>query len=176
MKNLGKICFGVLFLSACASTQLKNDNVSPCPLPVERKASFNQSQYDAYDIKGTARINGRFCVTGMDGRKKCPENQFVVVNPVTDYSTEWYERHWVKNEFLVSPDPRALKYSRTVRTDKGGWFTIVDLPAGEYYVGAVLCPCNGFSEKERSNYKFQRYGTKLRVKKSIKADLQKVFE
>ncbi len=176
MKKLRIISLAVLFLSACVSTQSKKDNANLCPSPVERKAVFNQAQYDAYNVKGTARINGRLCVTGIDGRKKCPENQLVVVNPVTDYSTEWYQRHWIKNENLATADPRAFKYAKTVKTDKGGWFTIVDLPPGEYYVGAVVCPCDGFSEKERNNYKFQRYGTKVRMKKSVKADLQKVFE
>ena len=89
---------------------------------------------------------------------------------------EWYERHWINNEFLSAPDPRAPKYTKVIKTDKGGWFTFVDLPPGEYYVGAVLCPCDGFSEKERSNFKYQRYGTKVRMKKSIKANLEKVFE
>ena len=176
MKKWGIISLGVLFLSACASTPSKNDNAGHCPPAVERKAVFNQAQYDAYNEKGKARINGRLCIKGIDGRKKCPANQLVVVNPVTDYSTEWYQRHWIKNENLTAPDPRALKYSKTVKTDKGGWFTIVDLPSGEYYVGAVVCPCDGFSEKERNNYKFQRYGTKVRMKKSIKANLEKVFE
>lgn len=177
MKKLGIISLGVLFLSACASTpQPKKNCANFYRPPMERKAVFNQAQYDAYNGKGSARINGRLCVTGMDGRKKCPANQTIIVNPVTDYSTEWYQRHWVKNERLAAPDPRTRKYTRMVKTDKNGWFTIVDLPPGEYYVGAIVCPCSGFSPKERKNYKFQRYGTKVRMKKSVKANLQKVFE
>ena len=176
MKKLWVISFGVLFLSACASTPSKIENANACPAPAQRKAVFNQSQYDPYNEKGSARINGRLCITGIDGREKCPAEQVVVINPVTDYSTEWYERHWVNNEFLAEPDARARKYMRVIKTGKGGWFTFVDLPPGEYYVGAVICPCDGFSEKERNNYKFQRYGTKVRMKKSVKANLQKVFE
>lgn len=178
MKKIWVISLSILMLSACASTQNQNEDVDSavCPVPVERKAVFDQKQYDPYDGKGQARINGRLCITGMDGRKKCPAEQIVVVNPVTDYSTEWYQRSWVNNEFLAQPDERAEKYTRIVKTDKNGWFTITGLPAGEYYVGVVVCPCDGFDEKERSNYRFQRYGTKVSVKKSVKANLEKVFE
>lgn len=176
MKKLWIVSFGVLCLSACASTSSKIESANGCPVPVERKAVFDQAQYEPYGKEGKARINGRLCVTGINGRKKCPAGQQVIVNPVTDYSTEWYERNWTGNEALTAPDPRALKYTRMVKTDKGGWFTVVGLPAGEYYVGAVVCPCDGFSEKERNNFKYQRYGTKVRMKRSIKANLQKVFE
>lgn len=174
MKKLWIISFGFLFLSACASTQSTTQNA--CPVPSERKAVFDQVQYDPYNAKGSARINGRLCITGIDGRKKCPAKQVVIINPVTDYSAEWYERYWTNNEFLSAPDPRTSKYTKIIKTDKDGWFTFVGLPAGEYYIGAVVCPCNGFSEKERNNFKYQRYGTKVRVKKSVKANLKKVFE
>ncbi len=176
MKKVWIVSFGLLFLSACASTQSKTETANNCPVPSERKVAFNQKQYDPYNGKGSARINGRLCITGIDGQKKCPADQVVVLNPVTDYSTEWYQRHWVNNEFLSTPDSRALKYTKVIKTEKGGWFTFVDLPPGEYYVGAAVCPCDGFSEKERNNYKYQRYGTKVRMKKSVKANLKKVFE
>ena len=175
MTKLFLIFFSICLLSGC-SYQKQDYERFDLMVGAKRHAEFDVNQYKPYMKKGKGRIRGEFCIILDNGKKECPPDQLVLLNPVTDYSNEWYQRHWVNNEFLSAPDPRTQKYTKLTKTDKGGWFTFVDLPPGEYYVGAVLCPCDGFSEKERSNFKYQRYGTKVRMKKSIKANLEKVFE
>lgn len=172
MKKYLAVLFGACLLSSCASAP-KPEAQGTCPPPVKREAKFIESQYAPYAQKGTARVNGRLCVKDTAGKTRCPAGQLVVLNPVTDYSDEWFERHWSKGERLEAPSEEAMKYSRTVKTDKDGYFTFTGLPAGSYYVGAVVCPV---CIKGKAPVKYQRLGAKVTMKKSIKADLKTVFE
>lgn len=172
MKKHLAVLFGACLLSSCASTPKTDDAAANCPPPVRREAKFDASQYAAYKGEGKARINGRLCLKDEKGAKKCLANQLVVVNPVTDYSTEWFERHWKGGVRLEAPKPEAEKFTRTVRTDVKGYFTITNLPAGEYYVGAVVC---GQCANGKPVLKYQRLGAKVKMNRSIKANLEPVF-
>lgn len=143
-----------------------------CPEPVARKAQFNEAEYEHYATAGKAVIAGKACFTLADGAEKCFAGVDVFINPVTTYSTEWYERGWAGREFLANPDVRAVKYNKKVRTDKDGSYRFENLPAGSYYVGAVVCEP---AAKDAKECQITRYAAKVKMKNSVKPTLLKVF-
>lgn len=143
-----------------------------CPEPVARKAQFNEAEYEHYATTGKAVIAGKVCSTLADGAEKCFAGVDVFINPVTTYSTEWYERAWAGREFLANPDVRALKYNKKVRTAKDGSYRFENLPAGSYYVGAVVCEP---ARKDAKECQITRYAAKVKMKNSVRPTLLKVF-
>ncbi len=172
MKKYLAVLLSACVLSSCASAPKTEGVNAKCPPPVKREAKFVEAQYAPYEGKGEARINGRLCIKDKAGKTQCLANQLVVVNPVTDYSKEWFERHWSKGVLLEAPCKKAREHTRTVKTDAQGYFTFTGLQPGSYYVGAVVCPpCI----KGKTPYKYQRLGAKVTMKKSVKADLKPVY-
>lgn len=88
----------------------------------KRRAEFNIDQYRPYMKKGKGKIEGKFCITSDNGKKTCPPDQLVLLNPVTDYSTEWFERYWKNGELLEAPNDEAARRGKMVRTNKYGRF------------------------------------------------------
>ncbi len=117
----------LLLLGACAST----------PLP--RQAAFSQTEYAPYDQRGDASISGLVSLRSDEDNVTsgggCKE---VVLEPVTSYSTEWFDHEIMKNERLAPPDPRALTYRRTTQMDSAGHFHFEQLPAGSYYLACLM--------------------------------------
>lgn len=107
--------------------------------PAPRTATFQESEYRPYAGTGDASVSGQVSMRTGDGQVTsgggCKE---VLLEPVTSYSTEWFEREVMKNEVLGTPDPRALSFRRTTQTDAGGAFRFEQLPAGSYYVACLM--------------------------------------
>ena len=61
----------------------------------------------------------------------------IYMNPVTTYSTEWFERMVVGGQRLQPPDARAPSARQTI-ADSDGRFEFTDLPAGEYYLASPI--------------------------------------
>ncbi len=145
----------------------------------KRRVEFNMDQYRPYMKKGEGKITGKFCITLDDGKEDCPSGQLVLLNPVTDYSTEWFERYWKNGELLEAPNDEASRRSQIVRTKKNGRFLFSFLPSGEYYIAAVACPYSARDSKRILPFKYQRWGAKVKVDgqaKTVKAVLEKVLE
>lgn len=115
-----------------AAVMLAGCAVSPKP----RLSTFNPEDYEPYVRSGTGRIVGQAFLVTRGGDVKLGAGRQVILNPVTPYSTEHYERHVLKGEPLEQPDPRVSQYSRETIADGEGRFRFDNLPAGEYY---VLC-------------------------------------
>lgn len=147
----------------------------------KRTAAFKAEQYKPYAVKGKGRITGDFCIDAPDGQKRCLPDQAVLLNPVTDYSTEWFVRYWTGGEMLAPPNGEAARRSRMVRTNKRGRFAFTGLPAGEYYVGAVACP---FAQgDDPAGFPYQRWGARVTVpdeapdgRRAVTVVLEKLFE
>ena len=169
------IVFLLVLMSACSKQEddVRSFNDSA---RVKRVVKFDLKQYRPYMKKGKAKITGRFCIPLKNGRTECLSGQAVLLNPVTDYSTEWFERYWKNGELLESPHDEAARRSKLVQTNKKGDFAFSSLPVGEYYVGAVACPYAG-SQDQFFNY--QRWAAKVKItekEKTVKVVLEKVFE
>jgi hypothetical protein len=106
--------------------------------PAARETSFNEQEYAQYAYAGTGTITGQVVVRGTEGQTQPAQGSQVSLNPVTSYSTEWWNRTVVGGLNLRSADEREQKYLRTAVTDAGGRFMFSDLPRGEYFVVAAL--------------------------------------
>lgn len=137
-----------------------------CQQPVKRKIAYNATQYVPYTQKGEAKISGSVCPIMDDGKKKCFANVPVYINPVTDYSDEWYARGWAGTEFLEAADKRVLPFNKHVLTDEKGNYTFEGLPAGSYYVVTQI---------QETGCKYKRYGAKVSMKKWVSPTLEQVF-
>jgi hypothetical protein len=106
--------------------------------PAARQAAFNEQEYAQYAYAGTGTISGQVMVRAEGGQTRPAEGSQVSLNPVTSYSTEWWNRTVVGGLNLRSADDREQKYLRTALTDAQGRFVFSDLPRGEYFVVAAL--------------------------------------
>lgn len=143
----------------------------PCAAVKPRKAVFNQAEYAPYAQKGALSLSGSVCA-GLPSGVACPKKVMVFVNPVTAYSNEWFNRHWVKNEPLTPPDPRAWQFQRRAVAAENGAFVLKDLPAGAYYVGTNMCVK---LKPADSGCTPVRLGAKVTLKKNETVVLKPVF-
>lgn len=102
-----------------------------------RLMSFNEAEYAPYSGAGTASIYGEAFLKTRGGDVKKGAGNKVFMNPVTSYSTEWYQRQIIGGQILEQPDQRALPFFRETIADSDGRFEFQNLPAGEYY---LACP------------------------------------
>lgn len=146
--------------------------VVKCPEPVARKAQYIEAQYAPYAAGGKAKIQGKACFALKDGSEKCLAGLDIYINPVTDYSNEWYERGWVGTEYLEVADERVIPFNKSVKTAQDGSFTFDNLAPGSYYVVTQLCLPTG---KEAATCEYRRYGTKVTMKNLVKPTLKQIF-
>lgn len=102
--------------------------------PQPRLAVFNETEYAAYAQPGTGVIEGQAFLRTRGGDVKLAAGHKVNLNPVTTYSTEWFERLCKRHEDIEDADQRAAAYLRQCVADGEGRFRFEGLPAGEYYL------------------------------------------
>ena len=124
MKRLALTGIVVVLLSACAS-------IGPQPQP---RMLFPSAEYQALTRTGTGIVRGQAFLKTRGGDVKVSAGNAVILNPVTSYSMEWYEKSYVHGIPLVQADPRLSDYLRMQTADGSGRFTFKDVPPGEYFV------------------------------------------
>ncbi len=112
------------FLAACAT-----GGSSP-----ETRMPFPEKEYQALPKTGTGVVKGRAFVETEGGVIKTAAGNEVILNPVTSYSMEWYEKAYLPGRPMVPADPRLSKYIMTQIVDADGRFTFKNVPSGEYFV------------------------------------------
>jgi hypothetical protein len=97
-------------------------------------ATFNFSEYSPYAREGTGVLTGQAFLRTRGGDVKYAAGREVTLNPVTAYSTEWYNRGVIAGKNLEEADARATPYNRVCTADGEGRFRFEKLPTGDYYV------------------------------------------
>jgi len=108
------------------------------PTVHQRQASFVESEYVRFTEEGTGVLVGQAFLKTRAGDVKYAAGNEVVLNPVTSYSTEWFNVGVKGNQALSDPDPRVGTYTRTVVADGEGRFEFRNLPPGDYYVATAI--------------------------------------
>ena len=95
---------------------------------------FPEDEYKALAKVGNAVVNGQAFLKTRGGDVKTAAGNEVVLNPVTSYSLEWYEKSYVPGMPMVSADSRIEAFIRKQIADGNGRFTFKNVPPGEYFV------------------------------------------
>ncbi|MDH5447035.1 MAG: hypothetical protein OEY52_15920 [Gammaproteobacteria bacterium] len=126
MKKL-LILTSILLASACAS---KPELIQRIP--------FNMAEYAELPAKGTATVTGQAYLKTADGTIHYPKNEKARLNPVTSYSKQWYQVHYIERKSITKADPRYLEYVYKVDFDEQGRFNFNNIPEGSYYISAPI--------------------------------------
>lgn len=105
--------------------------------PQPRQTQFILEEYEPYGVLGTGVIEGQAFLWDDEGHLIYGAGKLVFMNPVTTYSTEWWERNVLDQiELEVSNDGRSLYYHWITIADGFGQFRFEGLPPGQYYLGS----------------------------------------
>ena len=110
--------------------------VAGCVFP--RMATFNEAEYAPYAQPGTGSISGQAFLKTRGGEVKYGAGNEIYLNPVTTYSTEWFQETVLNNRRLKPADSRTDPFHWVTSADGQGNFQFENLPAGEYYVACVV--------------------------------------
>ncbi len=122
MKTIALLFF-VGFFTSCATMT-----------PSQPRMAFPEHEYQSLARSGTAIIKGQAFLKTRGGDVKVAAGNEIILNPVTSYSNEWYEKAYVQGTPLVEPDSRLLNYVLRTVADGNGMFTFKNVPAGQYFV------------------------------------------
>lgn len=102
----------------------------------QRQAMFVDAEYAPYNRTGDCVIAGRVLFRSTSGDVK--NGSVVHLNPVTAYSTEYFEQHVLGGRPISPPDSRTEPFERTMRCDADGRFRFEGLAPGEYYLHSYV--------------------------------------
>lgn len=93
-----------------------------------------ESEYAPYAGQGTGSLIGQAFLKTRGGDVRYAAGNDVYLNPVTSYSTEWFDVAIRGGQPISEGDPRVQAFTRTTVADGEGRFEFNNLPAGDYYV------------------------------------------
>lgn len=102
--------------------------------PIERPA-FPLAEYEALPKEGTGVVTGQVFLRTVGGEVRYGAGSDVWLNPVTSYSTHWFENDYSKpGTRLMPPDTRQDAYIPETQADGHGNFRFENVPPGDYYL------------------------------------------
>ncbi|MBZ9557075.1 MULTISPECIES: carboxypeptidase-like regulatory domain-containing protein [unclassified Modicisalibacter] len=107
---------------------------------LRRKEPFPAEEYARLATRGDGVLRGRLFLHHPCGKCVPSVGETVAIAPATRYAEE--EVRAIEAGLTIEPpDPRARQHTRYAETDDDGYFTVGDLPAGDYFVaGSVSLP------------------------------------
>jgi hypothetical protein len=108
------------------------------PQAPARRMAFPEAEYLALPKTGNATVKGQAFLTTKGGDVKLAAGKRIILNPVTSYSLEWYERSYVPAVRMEEADAKLDTYIRTQVADANGRFVFKNVPTGEYFVTTTI--------------------------------------
>lgn len=129
MKRLFLTLFAVVCLVGCAAPQRQI---------YQRQAQFIESEYAPYAGTGTATIKGQAFAKTRGGDVKFAAGNEVFMNPVTTYSTEWFDQWVIQGQPITPSVKESYAFTWYTVADGNGNFKFTNVPAGEYYIVSLI--------------------------------------
>lgn len=105
--------------------------------PVQR-IPFPSSEYAQLFSTGTATITGQAFLKTRGGTVKYAAGNEVFLNPVTTYSTQWYNNAYLHSRPMTPVDSRINQYIFSTIADGEGKFTFLNISEGDYYLSTSV--------------------------------------
>lgn len=109
-----------------------------CATPPVARMAFPEAEYAALPKTGTGTVKGQAFMKTRGGDVKTAAGNTVMLNPVTSYSIEWYEKSYLTGKKITQADSRINPHCIVKTADAGGNFTFKNVPPGEYFITTVV--------------------------------------
>jgi hypothetical protein len=117
-----------------------NGNVASVNKTIVQRIPFPVDEYKSLAKTGSATVDGHIYITTSGGNKVVGKNTRLYLNPVTSYSTQWFNKSYLGGAKMSKVDPRLFNYLKFTTSDSSGKFEFLNVPSGSYYlIGVVKC-------------------------------------
>ncbi|HQR73711.1 MAG TPA: carboxypeptidase regulatory-like domain-containing protein [Sulfurovum sp.] len=105
-----------------------------------KRMAFPASEYANLQKLGKGTIKGSIYLKDPYGRQISGSGTRLYLNPVTSYSTQWYEESYLEGNTMQQADSRLFNYLKFTASDSSGRYGFYGVPSGSYYlIGTVKC-------------------------------------
>ena len=109
----------------------RRELIKRIPFPVE--------EYRHLRKKGRSTVSGKVYVTNRLTADDITKAKIKLwLNPVTSYSTQWYNEVYLGGNKLTKIDKRLFNYLKFTYSSEDGSFNFFGVPPGEYYLTATI--------------------------------------
>jgi len=121
-------------------TPAKEGSVTTKDRTVVQRIPFPENEYKSLATTGSATVKGKIYIVTAGGNKVYGKNTRLYLNPVTSYSTQWYNESYLGGAKMSKVDTRLFNYLKFTTSDSNGNFEFLNVPSGSYYlIGVVKC-------------------------------------
>jgi hypothetical protein len=107
------------------------------PVPQSRMP-FPEKEYQALSKSGNATVKGQAFLKTGTGDINTATGKELILDPVTSYSLEWFEKSYLTGKPMMQPDPRLSQFILKQVTDENGRFIFENVSPGEYFAVMVI--------------------------------------
>jgi hypothetical protein len=107
---------------------------------IVQRMPFPSAEYSSLARTGSGRVTGSIYLIGPGGNKVYGKHTRLYLNPVTSYSTQWYNKSYLGGAKMSKVDSRLFNYLKFTTSDSNGKYEFLNVPSGSYYlIGVVKC-------------------------------------
>ena len=102
---------------------------------------FPLDEYRSLKKIGRSTVSGRVYITNSITDKEINGSGLkLYLNPVTSYSTQWYNESYLSGYKMSKVDRRLYNYLKFSTSNSNGKFDFFGIPKGKYYlIGSMMC-------------------------------------
>lgn len=107
---------------------------------IVQRMAFPTSEYSSIARTGSGRVTGSIYLSGPSGNKIYGKHTRLYLNPVTSYSSQWFNKSYLGGAKMSKVDSRLFNYLKFTTSDSSGKYEFLNVPSGSYYlIGVVKC-------------------------------------
>lgn len=108
---------------------------------VMERIPFPLDEYKSLKKIGRSTVSGKvFIVNSMTDAEVLGKNLKLYLNPVTSYSTQWYNESYLSGYKMSKVDKRLYNYLKFSTSNSNGEFDFYGIAKGRYYlIGSIMC-------------------------------------
>ena len=100
---------------------------------------FPAEEYRHLSKRGRSTVSGKVYITNRFTADEITKSKVKLwLNPVTSYSTQWYNEVYLGGNKLTKIDKRLFNYLKFTYSSADGSFNFFGVPSGEYYLTATI--------------------------------------